>query len=1157
MAGRLMRGFFHRDLSGTEAEKLLQEKAINGSFLVRPSTSRPDSYVLSVRRANGDITHIRIQRTNDGFDFGEGQDRFATLYDMIEHYRQNVGELKEKNNETIELTTPVLAQMPTLDRYYHGSISHSQASSLLMACDKVGLFLVRDSETIPGDYVISVKTLTDIANVKIKCLNSEWFLDGKGRREQIDRFKTLDDLIHYYLKHNILVATNGNAFRLVEPCYSNWFYAKDIIQRCEQLSKVIHPPHGQRNGFSIEFELLNQQCEPLNSTVDQKRAGEKPEYRPRNRFKNILPYDETRVTLKNYSQTDYINANRIKSIGPSSREYIATQGPLPNTIQDFWHMVYQENVKCIVMITREIEGLKNKCARYWPELHGTVQYGNISIENLSETNFGPHQIPAVYLTDDMQPTKSWDILHYQYLAWGDHGSPLMPTNNSNQRDMTQLHVLLDFFERFGRNKTQDALSPLVVHCSAGIGRSGATIAIDIILNKIQTEGLFAEIDIPGLIIHLRSQRSVQTERQYEFIYRVIEYFVERQMKQQQYYVQPDYMNMNSRYYFIMPTIGVKRSSLFRELGKTFTDEEFDELCFDFGIELDSIEPLADSSNGDAEYKIEIPANRYDLLCLEGLSRALKTFLHNGDGIPEYHLTVPSKDKIIRLKVLPDTQRIRPFVVGAVLRNVTFNNETYNSFIELQDKLHQNLCRERKLVAIGTHDLDTIQPPFIYDAQRPTQIKFKPLNQTREFPADELMEFYMKDSHLKRYVPLIRDSSVYPIIYDSKKVVLSLPPIINSDHSKINLNTKNIFIECTAIDLHKAKIVLDTVVTMFSQYCSTPFLIEAVEVEQFDGKVTTYPTLNSRTENVSVNKINQVIGINVDAKEAAQLLTRMCLKTCVLNTDTLQVTIPPTRADILHFCDIAEDCAVAYGFNKIQKTVPKTSCIGNQYEINRITDLLRHSVAECGFTEALTFTLCSCPDVAEKFGKTTETIPAVHIANPKTLDFQIGRTSLLPGLLRTVACNRGTALPILLFEVADVILKDNSRDTGSRNERRLCAIYYNKTPGFETIHGLLDRVMQLLKVKYDTSKDGYYLNSNYEDPGFFPGRFAQVIARGLNIGTIGVLHPDVIKKFDLKLPCSGDLINVIRFIIVVIVVDVTGVFISYVTDLLIIIKQEIT
>lgn len=243
-------------------------------------------------------------------------------------------------------------------RYYHGAISHAQVVPLLEKSGKKGSFLVRDSETTPGDYVLCIKTSDNIANIKIKYFNGQWFLDGVGRREQIDRFKSLDELIHFYLKHNILVAINGVSYRLEQACTSNWFYARDIHQRCEYLSKLIPSQSEQKNGFSLEFELLNQQSES-HSSVYHKKNGEKPENRIRNRFKNILPYDETRVVLKNYSVTDYMNANRIRtSMGSAIREYIATQGPLPATINDFWHMIQQESVTCIVMITRETEGLK-------------------------------------------------------------------------------------------------------------------------------------------------------------------------------------------------------------------------------------------------------------------------------------------------------------------------------------------------------------------------------------------------------------------------------------------------------------------------------------------------------------------------------------------------------------------------------------------------------------------------------------------------------------------------------------------------------------------------------------------------------------------------------------------------------------------------------
>jgi len=119
------------------------------------------------------------------------------------------------------------------------------------------------------------------------------------------------------------------------------------------------------------------------------------------------------------------------------------------------------------------------------------------------------------------------------------------------------------------------------------------------------------------------------------------------------------------------------------------------------------------------------------------------------------------------------------------------------------------------VAVGTHDLDTVEPPFVYDAEIPSEIRFRPLNQSREFTAAELMAVYSTDSHLRHYLGIIRNKPRYPVIRDKNGIVLSMPPIINGDHTKITLNTKNVFIDITATDLNKAKIVLDTIVCMFS------------------------------------------------------------------------------------------------------------------------------------------------------------------------------------------------------------------------------------------------------------------------------------------------------------------------------------------------------
>uniref|UniRef100_A0A286XI98 Phenylalanine--tRNA ligase beta subunit n=1 Tax=Cavia porcellus TaxID=10141 RepID=A0A286XI98_CAVPO len=614
----------------------------------------------------------------------------------------------------------------------------------------------------------------------------------------------------------------------------------------------------------------------------------------------------------------------------------------------------------------------------------------------------------------------------------------------------------------------------------------------------------------------------------------------------------------------MPTVSVKRDLLFRALGRTYTDEEFDELCFEFGLELDEITSekeiiskeqgnlKAEGASNVVLYKIDVPANRYDLLCLEGLVRGLQVFKERIKA-PVYKRVMPNAE-IQKLIVTEETAKVRPFAVAAVLRNIKFTKDRYDSFIELQEKLHQNICRKRALVAIGTHDLDSLSGPFTYTAKRPSDIKFKPLNKTKEYTACELMNIYKffnlwddfniqlelrialeagynhkSDNHLKHYLHIIENKSLYPVIYDSNGVVLSMPPIINGNHSKITVNTRNIFIECTGTDFTKAKIVLDIIVTMFSEYCENQFTVEATEVVFPNGKSNTFPDLAYRKEMVRADLINKKVGIRETPENLAKLLTRMCLKSEVIGDgNQIEVEIPPTRADIIHACDIVEDAAIAYGYNNIQMILPKTYTIANQFPLNKLTELLRHDLAAAGFTEALTFALCSKEDIADKLGLDISATNAVHISNPKTAEFQVARTTLLPGLLKTIAANRKMPLPLKLFEISDIVIKDSSKDVGAKNCRRLCAIYYNKNPGFEIIHGLLDRIMQLLDVPPGEDKGGYVIRAS-DGPPFFPGRCAEIFARHQSIGKLGVLHPDVITKFELTMPCSSLEINIEPFL----------------------------
>ncbi|RAO64336.1 uncharacterized protein BHQ10_000348 [Talaromyces amestolkiae] len=596
----------------------------------------------------------------------------------------------------------------------------------------------------------------------------------------------------------------------------------------------------------------------------------------------------------------------------------------------------------------------------------------------------------------------------------------------------------------------------------------------------------------------------------------------------------------------MPTVSVDKYALFKELGRDYTTEEFDELCFEFGIELDEdTENQPRAENEAPQLKIDIPANRYDLLCFEGIALMLNVFLGR-KPFPNYRLVQPTSGQLEKIIVKEDTTKIRPYVAGAILRGVKFDEARYQSFIGLQDKLHQNIARQRTLVSIGTHDLDTIEGPFTYEALPPKEIRFTPLNQTKEMNSEELMAFYDKDKHLGRYLHIIRDSPVYPVIYDSKRTVCSLPPIINGDHSKITLDTKNVFIEITALDKTKLEIVNKIMVTMFSLYTSEPFTIEPVEiVSEHNGETRVTPDISPRTTQAELSYINQCCDLNLSADEVSRLLTKMAYKARPSKTssDLIDVDIPPTRADILHQVDIMEDVAIAYGFNELPRSFPsKSGTIAQPLPVNKLTDIIRMEAAMAGWSEVLPLILCSHDENFAWLNRKDDGNTAVKLANPKTLEFQVVRTSLLPGLLKTLKENRMHSVPMKIFEVSDVAFKDLSLERKSRNERHFAAAWYGKTSGFEVVHGLLDRVMAMLKSAFITGEEGLentavndsrYWIEELDDPTYFPGHAASVHVniggKEQVIGSFGILHPTVLENYELKLPVSTLELNIEAFL----------------------------
>ncbi|XP_032469192.1 tyrosine-protein phosphatase non-receptor type 11-like isoform X2 [Phocoena sinus] len=525
--------WFHPNTGGAEAERLLLSKGQHGSFLARPSKSRPGGFTLSVRRRD-EVTHIKIQNTGDYYDLYGGE-KFATLAELVQHYTgQRGGLLRERGGAPVELWHPLSCQDPTSERWYHGHLSGKEAEKLLMQKGRPGSFLVRESQSKPGDFVLSVLTQQlDRADrqARVTHVMIHFQPDGKYDVGGGERFDTLGDLVECYRK-NPLVERSGTVVHLQQPLKTTRISATSIESRVRELNEAMDASEKAKQGFWEEFEMLQQQeCRLLYP----RKEGQRLENKPKNRYKNILPFDTTRVILRDVEDSvpgaDYINANYIRqAVDPTSfqsdleekpghgpgKVYIATQGCLPTTAAAFWAMVHQENTRVIVMTTREVERGRNKCFRYWPELHGSQEYGRLRVCNVAEHQAQGYCVRELQVWRADQEESPRTVAHCQYFGWPDHGVPAEPAG------------VLGFLDEVNRAQSgMPGAGPMVVHCSAGIGRTGTIIVIDILVDVIRRQGLDCDIDVPKTIQHVRRQRSgmVQTEAQYKFVYLALQRYI--------------------------------------------------------------------------------------------------------------------------------------------------------------------------------------------------------------------------------------------------------------------------------------------------------------------------------------------------------------------------------------------------------------------------------------------------------------------------------------------------------------------------------------------------------------------------------------------------------------------------------------------------------
>jgi tyrosine-protein phosphatase non-receptor type 11 len=290
-----------------------------------------------------------------------------------------------------------------------------------------GTYLVRESTSKGGEYAISVNNEDSVLHVRI-C-----YTDGRFRVVPKDSFRTMSDLLDNYIRIP-MVQFDGTAVRLRTPLFSTRFTAACVDERIACLQKATAEATG-KDGIVEEYENLHKEKDTR--LFISCKEGRKPDNVRKNRYKNVVPYDHTRIKLKtdNSSSSDYINANLIEILSEDpkyaefsglSMKYISTQGCLQNTTEDFWRMVWQENSRVIVMVTKETERGRVKCCRYWPNLNEEQTFGISSaflVKNIQEEEFDDYIFRTFVLTKDIPDAAPRKIYHFQFTSWEDNGSP--------------------------------------------------------------------------------------------------------------------------------------------------------------------------------------------------------------------------------------------------------------------------------------------------------------------------------------------------------------------------------------------------------------------------------------------------------------------------------------------------------------------------------------------------------------------------------------------------------------------------------------------------------------------------------------------------------------------------------------------------------------
>ena len=541
----------------------------------------------------------------------------------------------------------------------------------------------------------------------------------------------------------------------------------------------------------------------------------------------------------------------------------------------------------------------------------------------------------------------------------------------------------------------------------------------------------------------------------------------------------------------MPVITFKYQDL-KDLG---IDMEKDELIDTLPMMSSDIEDF-----DDEEIKVEFFPNRPDNLSVEGVARSFKGFIGQEIGFPDYEV----KNSGEYVEVDDDVAKIRPYIGFAKIDNVDLSGDKLKYVMDFQENLHWVIGRDRKKVAIGIHNADVVKGPFKYIATPKDANAFVPLEKDTKMTPDEILTKHDKG---KDYAHLIQDFDKYPLILDKDDNVLSMPPIINGELTKLKEDTKNIIVDVTGTDERAVNQALNIICCSFAEVGGQ---IKSMEVRYADKTIKT-PDLTPQEQNVHVSTANELIGgTDLTAEDIKELLLKARFDAEIINGNEVKAIIPAYRVDILHEVDVVENIAVQYHINDVVAELPDINTVAYENNWFKAEGTIREVMVGLGFQEVMSLMLTNEEAHYEKMNQPEEN--HVQVARPITIDRTMIRTSLINSLMEFLEDNKHEDLPQKIFEIGDVLYLDETKENKTVSSKKLAALICHSTANFTEIKSVVTSVLSNL---------GYSMEiTDSENKTFIEGRVADVIGeaqKGTVKGFFGEVSPEVITNFTLEYP----------------------------------------